>query len=346
MYELDEALSQLFMDTILDYSAYCHAIKLAKERGMNDDDCKPLINAKSVTKQKMEDNNYKVLKKLPKNENVVRIQDNWYGVRYLNDKGEALLKNDPLIEKDIYMIKLGDGRTRDLTRADVDQLMPIMVDEQALEDRKEKIHFRACELLFETVGIEIIPNNDGASLVVSAHAMERWGQRKLGLTKLQSVEYKRNNYQQLQNDIIAGFQSADQIWVDEEGYQYLFDEENILYIFKDNIIVTLYEKDYGFTKDINRMITFEQCKVLGESWKHYNAIFEGYENQINLLEDKDSALAAQLRSLQSQVDFINSQRKVLLDQKAQEMSQLTAAYDIYQAEFAKLFKKWESKDIA
>lgn len=177
----------------------------------------------------------------------------------------------------------------------------------------------------------------------SSHAVLRWVQRVKGITnEAQAEDIKRRQLSQLTDEVLDAFGMADKVWEDD-GISYWFNKDNIMFIVgsADGYpnIVTLYEEDFGFNKDINRMVVLEQLKVLADNKalevkanEEANEVLATTENNIQTIND-------QIKALESQMALLVANRAVENAQREQAVKGMRAAKDRYVAEFNKLFRR-------
>jgi hypothetical protein len=193
--------------------------------------------------------------------NILKISDGWYGIRWVDEKGNLDLKIDFLREHDICLLER-DGRTqRELSRNEVDTLLPGMIDEDRLEQFKKDIRSNAVKMLgteeFKVVlkdRICTVPTESGVEQVIggtdlynpkiSAHAGVRWVQRKLKVPVSQSEEYRKNHRVEVESAIIEAWNKAEKVWTGEDGIEYWIDDDNFAFIVGNGTVITLYQEDF------------------------------------------------------------------------------------------------------
>lgn len=346
-----ELKAQFMADKCL-YDSLSQAIKLAKTSGCSEKQIRPLTLMKQEYKKLCANNTSKMLRAMPLSINVVQLEGNWHAVRYINEKADMCLKID--IISDAHLLSRDGRYERELTRNDIESLLPALIDEESLELYKQHLAIKAKELIYEQAGVlidgdepdeEPIADEDKPT-TVSSHAGLRWVQRVIGIKSEQQAEdYRRKHLAEVNEAVLDGYLKAEQVWADEDDITYWFDADNIMYVRGmqngNPNIITLYEEDFGFSKQINRMITLEQLGVL----TGVRDALRGAEEQV---VETNTKVDHEVRGINDDITVLESQIALLVSQRAKAMAdrdlsnkQVKAHKDKYVAEFNKLFKKWD-----
>lgn len=346
---------ELFMKDKFLYDSLSQAIKLAKTNGLNDKQIKPLTMAKQELKTKCAKNNEKLLRGMPLSENIVHLQDSWYAIRHTNDKGDITVKQECLRSEDIHIIKRDGRHENELRRTQLDDFLPAIQSAEALEIYKEQIKSNGHSLVYDHTGVLIQGEHVQSTAeeveeekvtTVSSHAGMRWVQRVMNhATKddKKAEEYRRMHLQVINTGILDSFGKAHQVWQsDRDGITYWFDETaNMMFVVGSNNIITLYEEDFGFTPDMNRMIVQEQLKVLAQVHDALRQAEDNHEKGIRLLEGEIKAINDELSILEAQMGLLVAKRATMNAEREQNSKEVKLARARYDVEFDKLFKKWD-----
>jgi hypothetical protein len=349
--EITPEYKALFMADKLTYDSLSQAIRIGKANDHDDKTLRPLMLLKQQYKKQCASNSAKLLKQMSLSQNLLQLEGNWYAIRYVNDKHDTCLKVDIILESHLLQ---RDGRhERELSRVDLDTLLPAMIDEESLELYKQHLVKQAHDILrhhnietWSATEEEPVADED-KPVMCSAHAGLRWVQRIMGIkNETQAEEYRRKNYKEVQEAVLSGYASAEKVWEDDDGITYWFDADNILYVrgMQSGVpnIITLYEEDFGFSKPINRMITLEQLAVL-RGVKEDLMQLEGDAKEISARVNADvQGINDEISVLESQIALLVSQRQSLLAERDLGNKKTKATKDKYVAEFNKLFKKWDT----
>lgn len=347
-YRLEPEFANKFMYEKKRYDAVSEAIRTAKKNGLEDKDITSLITLKQSLKQVCSDNTSEMLNKMVLANNVIRIEDNWFGIRYVNEKGDLHAKIDPIIEQELYLI-LRDGRKeRELSRIDIESLIPSVQDGDALSMYKQEI-VDLSFVLFDELGIKLpksANSDNGSPILVSSHAKLRWAQRKLGMVdEARANQYLRANVDQIEKDIIESFNKSELIWIGNDDIKYYFDPDNITYVvgrknsnFPDNII-TLYEQDFGFSKEINRSIVLKQIDVLKSAESSMVSSKEKHAIRDQLLDRELCKVSEDINILESQINRLKARKSTLYSTKEELLRTVTVSEATFNAELQKLFRK-------
>ena len=345
MYELDSVSGQGYMETKVEYDSFSQAIKLAKEHGIDDRNIQKMVSNKNALKQVIVNGNSSILKKLESNAtNVARIVPGWYAVRHIVDKGDFALKVDILLEKDVVLLQRDIKRQRDFAKLDLEAIIPGYIDEVSLELYKVSLFKRARTIISENTGITI-PDpelDENTTIRISNHAGKRWVQRVLGINnEIQAEEYRRLHVKEIQEDILQSFSTAQVVWEGEDNVQYHFGENNIMFVIGNNAVITLYEEDFGFSKDINRSIVYQQVDILYALKESLEESSADCQSAIQQLDGEIVFVDSKISVLESELQLFLSKRQTLIAQKEEKSKATKFGKDRFISEFNKLFKKWE-----
>lgn len=223
-----DAISNEFKKSFMEdkhfHDSLSRAIKLAKQNGIDDKLVKTMTIAKQESKEKCAKNNEKMLRSMPLSDNIVHLCDSWYTVRYLNDKGDLTVKQECLWPGDVSIIRRDGRHERELSRVDLDNLLPAMTNEEALELYKQSIRSRGCKIVYDYTGVILDDvdaqfSSEGVDvdkpITVSSHAGVRWIQRvtKYAVKDDKKAEEHRRIHSALVNSsILDSFGNASQVW--------------------------------------------------------------------------------------------------------------------------------------
>lgn len=349
--------AQLMEDKCL-HDSLSQAIRIAKNSGIDEKRIKPILLEKQKYKKICATNNDKVMRAMPLSTNVMQLEDGWHAIRYINKDADLMLKIDIIKPDDAYLLKRDARHERELSREQLDTLLPSLIDEEALELYKQKLATRAAQLLYEYTGFEVIavdmeevdnPNEPQPEITMaSAHAGKRWVQRIMGIkSDAEAEEYRRTHVREVNEAVLEGYADAELVWEEKaDDITYWFDNDNVMYVKgKQNgvpNIITLYEENFGFSKEINRMITFQQLEVLSKAKS--NLVDAEFVVEVNKsqVEADVQAINDQIAVLESQIALLVAKRAERLNVREQSTKELKLAKDTYTAEFNKLFRKWDN----
>jgi len=343
MKSLPQDVADSFWADKVRYDSLCQAVKVVSSTGREDlvDQLTPQKTAAKQAYIKALNVLTNLVKVPGSNTNIHHIRDSWYVVRVTTDKNIVGVSVEPFNQRDLYMIERNPSKERDISRAELDTIAPAMLDTEALEEYK--IHLRQeANVILESYGIE--PSSSGCP-VVSVHASRRYVQRILGIkNEALAEEHRRANSLTISEEVLKGFNSAQLIWEGNDGVQYWLDENNIVYVYTDFTVVTLYEEDFGFDKAINRMVTFAQIEVLNKVYKELYDSEQEYAQKIDSADAEAQNITDQIQVLEAELSKLQARKNLLLATKEEAGKSVNAIRARYNAEFNKLFKKWEGTD--
>ena len=86
------------MESKIEYDALSQAIKIAKERGIEDKHIQKIISKKKSMKAAISESNTLILKKLQGSDSsIAKIQDGWFAIKYVNEKNDAFRKKQNIV---------------------------------------------------------------------------------------------------------------------------------------------------------------------------------------------------------------------------------------------------------
>ncbi|MDP4225573.1 MAG: hypothetical protein Q8910_04240 [Bacteroidota bacterium] len=343
-------LTEDFMNQQREYDSISFAIRIAREVGMADEELTVLYNKRQSLNKSRLKREVKVLTHLQKEElNVMSVGEGWYGVRYTVGRKEHVYIR-PLNESEVHMLEGDRSNNRPPTREELDQILPSVMNMDTLEKHKHAIHTLANKLLIEYGFIATNDNTKEQSEAeetqlegyqISGHARKRYAQRVLGIRKEHEAdEYAKEHVDEINAAINYQIQfNSELLWVDQEGIQYMFDTGNFVYLIGDNkTIITLYEEDFNWNKEINRSIVYEQIGYItdllnkaNELDQEYTVVVESLDKDINNISNEISTLEITLEKLKTKRDGLNL-KKTEYDQN------LKYSWALFKQESNKLFK--------
>lgn len=213
-----------------------------------------------------------------------------------------------------------------IVRDDVDYIEEIKEGESTIEDNQKESGE---------------PDSTEVAIRTSFHAEQRWVQRTKGISsELKAVEYRNKNLDEVRMEILAGFNSSQYLWTAEDKVEYWFDDNNMMYVYDPNTqcIITVYESDFSFSKEINRQIVFEQIKVLTKAWGDLVDTREAHKECEEFIEDAIYCLDAKIKSLNAELELLNAKKQAKLAELAESSKVLSLSAATYNVEFNKLFR--------
>jgi hypothetical protein len=338
-----------FIESRTRHDSVSQAIRLGKLHGLDEKQIQTLVVMKQQLADGMRKDTQKIVKSMTLSDNIVALSGGWYGVRYTNDKGEISLKLDILNESDLSFLRR-DGRVeQELTQKAVHQLIPGCINEAQLEIYKQLLLVRAREILHDYAGLQIedteaTSSTDG-ECTVSSHAGMRWVQRMLRIgvhNEAVAEEYRRTHIREIEESVRSGYGTSEKIWYnDAEGITFKLDADNIVYVVGNNNVITLYEADFGFTKEINRMILFSQLEVLRQSSEELQRAQSKQVKESEEIERKITATSDEIGIHEATIQQLKARKSKLVSEREQSIKDVSVCTAEYEREFNKLFKKWK-----
>lgn len=294
-----------YISVLTKYMACEKALAFAKEAGIINMAVKPLGNELNKLEKKLDEYNRKISEEMVvKATNVIKLDESWYAVTLLGDKGKKVTAVDPLIGSDVGIVARDSNTERDLMQKDYERIRPGIIDSGEIERHEAEISGQAEKLLVEYWGIRSIgeypqgvqPEN----VVPSVMALQWWVENGVS----DKERYKEGTLDQaLKNDIVAAFSKANLEFLDSGGVSYFVDKKRLLLftVIRGVLLLEVSRYDFGFIPRINRQILAGQIKyvnILREfTDKEESRIVEGLAVMVN----EDTATDAAIKDLENQL---------------------------------------------
>jgi len=353
MYIVEEAVSKRFLEKKIMYESLNVAVRLVTKQMGSTGSIAELIGMKSKAKKDYFEevqslsNSYfsNCVGGKPVNSNMLQLLDGWYGVAYYNDKKSIDLKFELLIERDIYMLER-TGNIHHFRKNDIETAIVAYIDESSLELYKHSLIQRALEFIhdydpeFKYEEVPITSNPVSNFPRPSSHSSKRWVQRIVNIpNEVEAEDYRRNHLKEVDCSIEEGFSKASKLWEGSDGISYWFDDNNLMYVVGNNVIITLYEEDFGFTKGINKSIVLLQIEEIKKSYEELGLMEREHEEASREVDKELSGVESQLIELQASMSYLNSCKAALLATKDKSTKGIKMKREQFNNQFNKLFKK-------
>jgi len=339
-----ESLHQLYLQCRKDYDATCNAIRYAKVH--EHPIVSELITEKFSVNKARQDLEAQILQGMEDSSNLEHLGEGWYAIRVRVDKSTLGLMVEPLVETELSLVEQDETTGRSKSRAEVESILPAIKNEPLLELYKVDIEERTREILHQH-GVEVDdPEEIGRinGVVWSSHARKRYAQRFLGISsESQADQYQRTHVHEIESDLYRIYERAEHVWSSSDGVEYHFeDENNIMFVVgRYNKVVTLYEEDFGFTKDINRSIVYQQLEVISKARDELDEVREANVTSVQAIDDRTQEVNLQIDLVNAELDALKAERSALSANRVAITKKMSEAEKRFLLESSKLFKKWE-----
>lgn len=356
MYILKQDLACEYLGKKNQYDAYNRAIRIAKRNGMLESEqvyCQ-LVACKQDLGYAVNAIRARILKAMPKSDNLCKFSQEWFGVRYITAKGEVCLLVEPLREKDMFVLQR-EGARANLTQIDIDLHIEPLMEKEVLNQHKENIRNMAIATL-KSHGVEFIQypkferegssSLDGLEAVkVSFHALNRWALRKLGIKGDKNIEsYVNENQRAIVNDILDSFNESEPIFVGLDGMEFWIDSANIIYAVGRKggpTIVTLYEAEFGWDKSANRWLVMNHLGAMQQSKEEYERASADHDALVDLMGQEMRQYDLEIKELEEKISHLCSKKQVKLAQVEESSRGVRILRATHEAQFNKVFRRWE-----
>lgn len=359
------------------------AVEMVKVEGIPTSKVKKLHQERSKVNKKINHNESQILSRMTLASNIqLTSREPWVFVRYQDDQSlDTKLCLMPVLDGCLSTLLIDGRESNQLTLMALNSLKPLVLDAKAvnaLEDQSvpeaiDELKALGCVLdktlatNHKTVVLmslvnepekkdeashETLPQpvSESVDLIVSAHSGKRWAQRVIGVADDTRAElYFRANAESIRKAILEAVAKAEKVWQDSaDNIDYLLDENNIIYVIGHEqaipTIITLYELEFGFTKEINRTITLAQIEVL----KSHHAVWIETESLVNIERaqamDTSASIDEDIALLEAQLRAKKAEKKSIEADIDKMNSTVTLAEQVFAKEHSKLFKKWRTME--
>ncbi|WIT25965.1 hypothetical protein [Bacillus phage SPO1L1] len=179
-----------------------------------------------------------------------------------------------------------------------------------------------------------------SEMQVSVHAVDRYIERVLGITDPFAIKHESvHRFVQYKEKIKNMYNEAEHFY-EAKGKVYKITEDNIILVAmpKDNKIMTLYEKDYGFSKEINRQIIFMQLEVIKNEKAKLDEVEKSFKEQMAVYIEEEKIYKEMVEQIQSELDKAQSKLNDVMRCKKSARSMLEEHDNRYREEYDKIFK--------
>lgn len=352
MVELDNDLKEQYMELRNEYDAVCNSIRQGDSIGLSSKELASLTQLKKSLNEKRVAYEDAILNEMSQGSNLSKLTDDgWYAIRYLNNKSKYFLAVEPIKEECIEHIERGRF-DRELTRTYLDDMLPSIRNDEVLEKHKRQTAMRVEELLAEHAQVDVVlvnvSDDETKGIRPSSHSRQRRAERKFNIDERFSEEYARVHRRQLDEDIMAEFETAEHIWTDSKGIEFWFGADNTMFVIGENestinckAIVTLYESSFGFSKEINRTIVFQQIDVIKQKQQEHEQAMGQYHSEYDVLKHELHTTTDEIELLQAKIEELRAKEQEIVSKQDSLTRQLNVKRKEYDCEYNKLFKKWE-----
>lgn len=359
------------------------AVEMSKVEGIPASKVKKLQQERSKLTKKINANESQILSRMTLSSNIqITSKEPWVFVRYQDDQSlDNKLALIPVLDGCLSSLLVDGRESSQMSFSEFNCIKPLVLDskaanameEQAVPEAIEELKALGCTLnkvlatapktvvlmslvtepeKKDEVSQETLPQpvSESVDLIVSAHSGKRWAQRVLGVSDDTRAElYFRSNAESIRKDVLNAVSKAEKVWRDEaDAIDYLLDENNLIYVIGHDqaipTIITLYELDFGFVKDINRTITLGQIEVL----KNYHAMWLETESLVNTERaeamDTSASIDEDIALLEAQLRAKKAEKKAIEADIDKMNSTVTLAEQVFTKEHSKLFKKWRTME--
>src|SRR5574344_1470781 len=298
-----------FMDIRFLREVVNKAILKAKSLGITEN--QPLIIKKLQAEQDYKDIYEQILGEFY-NSNLVKFDDNWYGILSVNNK-KSELTVVPLCENNLEEIYIDFTVNKEKPRENYSQFIKENTNHEALDDYKNKILRKRDELLNTIFVCSDHIMKDGEKYLITSHCINRWEER----INNKKTKIKLNTHEIIVKQLNSVFNKAKKVYTSETlNTNFYLDKKTMIFfaVSDENVILTLWKNSYGFSDShINDLTTMLQLEYIvkykekaSKEQKKINSENEQlYKNYIEL-EDNITDIKKEIAKLQKKVNDLSA----------------------------------------
>jgi len=333
-----------FMEHRKLYESTVLAVKMARNLGVGEDVLSSIYSRRQLLNKERKQKENAILREIKKTGLPLRLSENWYGICYQEGRKSHLLVQ-PLIIQGNTIGALEENFGKVLTKSQLFNLLPYLTDYGVLDSYKQEMESRASQQISEygvypfTYQPEF-PLTLETNYQVSFHCRKRYALRILGIKReVEAEEYANSHFEEINLDICNRLKESELVWTGLDGIMFRFDTSNYMYLIgENNNVITLYEENFGWSKQINRSIVYQQLELLSCLYSDLcNA--EGDSNlKLEEIETKISDIGEEIALLEARITSLKSQKDVLEAQKIESCDLVKSVRAELDRESNKLFK--------
>lgn len=352
-----------FTISCTNYDAVTKAISELESIGAEGKELQPLKALKQKLEDSLSKSRNRLLKSMTLSDNIVHLNDSWYGVRYYDDDANSSLHVALLNEGDLHVLRRDCRKERELTTSDIQTLAPACEDVVSVgfyqrevatkskdympnsyvthevtnpdiqykdgnRDMMDSLRYAVDVVSDKKVGLmyDYEPTSRSGSTSVSYHAGGRYVQRILSLYEndiTEAEKYFKHHYNELVGEIRERHVDSELLWYEE-------DEAISFLLGKDNLV---------FVEGNNNIITLYVLDFGFTVGINRTIVME----QVKVLRERQEQLEEQERVYRELADDTDRKLSLVEDDISHLKSQLVRAESL-QAEL-QLTKERANKDV-
>jgi hypothetical protein len=350
MEQFEQTVCDKYMELRKRYGALNQAVKHAKANGVEGEPLARLTTEKKSVNADLSALESTMLTAMAQSTNMRKVGEGWYVIRFLDNKNKFCITAEPLLEDGVDILIRGRF-DKELTRKSLDDLIPSILNEEALNKHKTEVAVLAEQYLAELTPLDIVlvvPEGGAGAVRPSSHSLKRRAERKFGIDTRHSEEYVKANRAMLHEDVMAEYGTAEHLWTDNIGIEFWFGVDNTMFIVGENettvnckAIVTLYEENFGFSKEINRNIVYQQIEVIKAKQKEYKEAVAEHMAEEQVMKHERSVVTSEMDVLSAKMNELTAKLNEISAKEQSADKHLEVKRKEFDCEYNKLFKKWE-----
>ena len=134
-------------------------------------------------------------------------------------------------------------------------------------------------------------------------------------------------------------------WEGKDGVAYWLDADNVVYVVGNNRVITTYEIDFKFSRDINRLIVFQQVEVIKEVAGKLDVSEGKLKEMLDSVDYELTCITQEVEVAAATLAHLNAKKQELIARKDSAGKMVKVQQEQLELELGKLFKKWEVKAV-
>jgi len=279
--------------------------------------------------------------------NILKMDDNWCGILFLDDKNNLKFKTEPIPEDSLRFIQRDPSIQGHITRKELEVLLLGLPDSAYLNWYKEQIKEKAVRYLRENghrvdTDLLTVPKVDidrcDWPVSPTSHSGENYAIRVLGVDQVSAKKYYRQHSDHIDQTLVDMYNTSEFIWQDDRA-EYYVTLQNVILVVSNNSIVTLYPKDLGWGQEIDRTIILMQIAKLSKLREKLFTKEAAVSKDLKEIEENLDTVSADILELQEKLSQAIMYMDSLESTKVELLKGVNIVKQKLETESNKIFKK-------
>ena len=305
---IDDKMLDKFFTAKFNFDSIEKALSHARALQYTDQDCQMLIIERIKYMKEYQSLKDQIINGCVSN-NIVRINDNWFGILCRRSNKNELLVH-PLYDTNIPSITLDFSSSKAKYKDEYDKFIEDNTNNEELAKYTNKVSRKADELLNQFFDCENSVVKNGVTFYLTAHCIQRWAQRINGVE--QKITLK--NRDKIVNELSKSFQQSIEVYSSiNENFitRFFLNFKDMIFfaVSSDHVILSLWKNSFGFSDDnINAQATIMQLQYIKKIAEEYQSMYLKHSNYVMQKKNELEALNQEMKNLETQIMALQQQQ--------------------------------------